>query len=269
MPPRRSARLALLPSPERERGQGLLDLRGRERRTRTVPVPVRDECDDCDGPCLAAPPGLDEYVAQNCSFARREWNKLLSDSDYLRDKSSRIIFRTFARDCFERSLVEHCKSSRYRAVTWLMHLVHALPESERESFFRTAFCTSSYPKTSAKLARDVDLLEFVFKRQMNDFTLEDVKFAHGILGQDFKPSEDHLIKVNAFRRVRDNVRYLKELLANSDGNAPGGTETVDALRRAQIALDDVSDHIPEGAYLQTTNALGEAHRRVRPRRDDD
>ena len=357
MPPRRSARLALLPSPGRERGQGLLDVPARERGTRTVPVPVRDECDDCGGPCLAAPSGLDEYVAQNCSFARREWQKLQPESDYLRDKSSRIIFRTFARDCFERSLVEHCKSSRYRAVTWLMHLVDVQPESVRESFFRSAFCMSSYPKTSAKLARDVDLLEFVFRRQnMNDLTLEDVKFAHGILGQDFTPSRfqlievvewdaidalDYLIKIpfleeklatmaglevamlsgsiQCMKRLHDEfggldeilehdiretakdghveclryaiengaqcdarallanpdiqddavVQYLRTLLANSDGNTPGGTDPVDALRRAQSALDDVSDRIPEGTYLQMSNALGEVHRRVRPRRGDD
>ena len=153
-----------------------------------------DECEDCDGPCPAAPPGLDEYVAQNCSFARREWRKLQPDSDYLRATPSRIIFRTFARDCFERSFVGHCKSSRSRTVTWLMHLVDAQPESVRLDFFRTAFCVSSYPKTCAKLARDFDFSEFVFKRQMNDFTLEDVKFAHGILGQDFKPSRDQLME---------------------------------------------------------------------------
>lgn len=45
-------------------------------------------------------------------------------------------------------------------------------------------------------------------------------------------------------------------------------DPVERLRRAQTALD-VSEHIPEGAYLQTMNALGEAHRSVRPRRDDD
>jgi len=65
------------------------------------------------------------------------------------------------------------------------------------------------------------------------------------------------------------VQYLRTLLANSDGNAPGGTDPVDRLRRAQTALDDVSEHIPEGTYLETMNALGAAHRRVRPRRGDD
>ena len=65
------------------------------------------------------------------------------------------------------------------------------------------------------------------------------------------------------------VQYLRTLLANSDGNAPGGTDPVDRLRRAQTALDDVSDHIPEGTYLETMNALGQAHRRVRQRRGDD
>jgi hypothetical protein len=236
-----------------------------------------------------------------------------------------------------------------------MHFVDALSESVRESFFRTTFCTSSYPKTSAKLARDVDLLEFVFIRGTHEPTLEDVKFAHGILGQDFEPSWDHInvvimndavdilnylvaaldiglddlqlriaMRVGAIQcltiihvefefdmsadihdvDIRETakeghveclryaiengaqcdarallanpdiqhdavVQYLRTLLANSDGNAPGGTDPVDALRRAQSALDDVSDRIPEGTYLQMSNALGEVHRCVRPRRGDD
>jgi len=64
------------------------------------------------------------------------------------------------------------------------------------------------------------------------------------------------------------VQYLRTLLANSELN-PKPEDPVDRLRRAQTAIDDVSEHIPEGTYLETMNALGEAHRRVRPRRDDD
>ena len=58
-------------------------------------------------------------------------------------------------------------------------------------------------------------------------------------------------------------RYLQTLERDGAGGVTG------AIRRAQTALDDVSEHIPEGTYLETMNALGEAHRRVRPRRDDD
>ena len=58
-------------------------------------------------------------------------------------------------------------------------------------------------------------------------------------------------------------RYLQTLERDGAGGVTG------AIRRAQSAIDDVSNHIPEGTYLETMNALGEAHRGVRPRRDDD
>ena len=58
-------------------------------------------------------------------------------------------------------------------------------------------------------------------------------------------------------------RYLQTLERDGAGGVTG------AIRRAQSALDDVSDRIPEGTYLQMSNALGEVHRCVRPRRGDD
>ena len=49
------------------------------------------------------------------------------------------------------------------------------------------------------------------------------------------------------------IQYLRTL--------PNEADHMDRLRRAQAAIDEVSEHIPEGAYLQTMNALGEAHKR--------
>ena len=69
--------------------------------------------------------------------------------------------------------------------------------------------------------------------------------------------------MDAVDEYGDVFRYLQTLERDDTGGV-----TV-AIRRAQSALDDISDHIPEGTYLETMNALGEAHRRVRPRRDDD
>ena len=137
--------------------------------------------------------GFGRVRPQNCSFARREWQKLQPESDYLRDKSSRIIFRTFARDCFERSLVEHCKSSRYRAVTWLMHLVDVQPESVRESFSEVLSCLRIQRR--ARSSRETSTSLSLSRRKIRTSTLEDVKFAHGILGQDFTPSRFQLIEV--------------------------------------------------------------------------
>ena len=39
-------------------------------------------------------------------------------------------------------------------------------------------------------------------------------------------------------------------------------DPADMIRRAQTAIDDVSEHISDGTYLVTMNALGEAHRRI-------
>ena len=76
-------------------------------------------------------------------------------------------------------------------------------------------------------------------------------------------SVHELLALDAVDEYGDVFRYLQTLERDDTGGV-----TV-AIRRAQSALDDISDHIPEGTYLETMNALGEAHRRVRPRRDDD
>ena len=76
-------------------------------------------------------------------------------------------------------------------------------------------------------------------------------------------SVHELLALDAVDEYGDVFRYLQTLERDGTGGVTG------AIRRAQSALDDISDHIPEGTYLETMNALGEAHRRVRPRRDDD
>ena len=78
-------------------------------------------------------------------------------------------------------------------------------------------------------------------------------------------SVQELLALDAIDEYGHNnvFRYLQTLERDGAGGVTG------AIRRAQSALDDVSNHIPEGTYLETMNALGEAHRRVRPRRDDD
>ena len=76
-------------------------------------------------------------------------------------------------------------------------------------------------------------------------------------------SVQELLALDAVDEYGYVFRYLQTLERDGAGGVTG------AIRRAQSALDDISDHIPEGTYLQTMNALGEAHRRVRPRRDDD
>ena len=229
---------------------------------------------------------------------------------------------------------------------------------------------SFYPKTSAKIARDIDLLDFVFGRDVAP-TLEDVQFARDILGVDFKLSGEHLdcvFECDAVdildhlldgRIVIFSPRFIsvarEDLPDRSPGRLVSGVilaatmachygaleclkylqekhnlcpqlcelllfscarnghavclrhaiengavcdarallesptvqseyvvqylrtlvpdyapdeETEGRIRCAQSALDDVSGHVPEGTYLQTMNALGEAHRRVRPRRGD-
>ena len=71
--------------------------------------------------------------------------------------------------------------------------------------------------------------------------LGDVRFVHDFLGQDF-------------------ITALERYLADA--------EFLGRIQCAQSALG-VSEIIPESAYLQTSNALSEAHRRFRPRRDAD
>ena len=75
--------------------------------------------------------------------------------------------------------------------------------------------------------------------------------------------------VQYLRTVLDDVQRARRGNFNEAPLRHRDADPADRLRRAQTAIDDVSEHIPEGTYLETMNALGAAHRRVRPRRDDD
>ena len=145
---------------------------------------------DRDGPL-----GLDEYVSANCDFAREQWAVTVDGSN--EEQPVKGIFTAFLCDCVELTLIRHCKRSRSREVKWLMHFIRALPVDDRMDFFRPNGYAAEpllCSKTSAQLARDIGLVDFVFGRAV-DPTLEDVQFAHSILGLDFELSRDHWDRV--------------------------------------------------------------------------